>query len=75
MRDDLDQGSYAAMLANHWASHTPDKYKFAYADSVLFYMRPHSREIDPNYSVGTRAIPYAGDQRIFDGSHRGSGLY
>lgn len=75
LRDDLDPDSYSYVVAEHWAQIVPEKYKRAYADSVLYYMRYHSREALPNYSVGTRGLPFAGDQRLYDGSYRGDGLY
>lgn len=75
MRDDLDPDSYSATVAAHWAQIVPDKYKKSYNESVLQHMRYHSRSDVPNYSVGTRGLPFAGDQRLYDGTYRGDGLY
>ena len=74
-RDDFhNDDSYASMLAQHWAEHVPGKYKFSYNERVLAFMRPKSREEMPNYSVGTRGLPFI-SQLPFDGTHRGNGLY
>jgi len=73
-REELDPDSYAGMLAAHWAQHTPDKYKFSFNENVLAHMRPHSREPVPNYSVGTRGLPFI-NQLPSEGARRGNGLY
>lgn len=72
MRDDLDPGSYSAMLAAHWAARVPDKYKMDYKQFVEQHavQHPRSRVPEPNYSVGTRGLPFIG-QLPYDGEHRG----
>lgn len=74
MRDDLEPNSFGAMLAAHWAQAAPEKYKLDYHDFVTAHERPHSRVPYPNYSVGTRGLPFD-DQKVGDGRYRGSGLY
>lgn len=75
-RDDFDPGSFAASLAAHWGSHVPQHAKDSYGESVVYYAarRPRSRRPEPNYSVGTRGLPFI-NQLPSDGVHRGNGMY
>jgi hypothetical protein len=74
MRDDLDPDTYGAMLAAHWAQRAT-KYKMDYDRFVTQHAdRPRDRSSVPNYSVGTRGLPFIG-QTVTDGRYRGSGLY
>lgn len=74
MRDDLDPGSFSQKVAAHWASTTPQRYKDTFNERVMAFMKPHSRSEVPNYSVGTRGLPFI-NQLPFDGeSFRGNPL-
>lgn len=74
MRDDLDEGSFSARLAAHWASTTPQRYKDTFEERVVAFMQPRSHSEVPNYSVGTRGLPFM-NQLPFDGeSYRGDPL-
>lgn len=75
MRDDLEPDSFAAELAAHWAQKAPARYKKDYDAFVTQHMsRFRSRVPYPNYSVGTRGLPFI-DQTVTNGRYRGSGLY
>ena len=71
---DLDFANLNQQVAAHWAQAAPEKYKLDYHDFVTAHERPHSRVPYPNYSVGTRGLPFD-DQKVGDGRYRGSGLY
>jgi hypothetical protein len=75
LRDDLDQGSFGAELAAHWARRADD-FKFDFdrfvTDHRVFPRAPPPAV--PNYSVGTRGLPFI-DQTVTDGRYRGTGLY
>lgn len=74
LRDDLEPDTYGAMLAAHWAQ-APTKYKLDYDRFVAQHATlPRDRPSAPNYSVGTRGLPFI-DQKVTDGRYRGSGLY
>lgn len=72
LRDDLEPGSFSALLAAHWADMTPQRYKESFKERVLDFMTtPRSRSTVPNYSIGTRGLPFI-NQLPFDGeSFRG----
>jgi hypothetical protein len=74
MRDDLDPGSYGAMLSAHWASEAPEKYKIDYDRFVVQHATRQQAAPYPNYSIGTRGMPFY-DQKTTDGRYRGRGLY
>ena len=75
LRDDLDEGSFGATLAAHWARRGDD-FKFDFDRFVTAHRDfPRAPPRDaPNYSVGTRGLPFI-DQTVTDGRYRGSGLY